>query len=67
MNTDDISHGKEVKEYNYFFNKHYDRNVSFKEMIYKIVELNKSGLDFRMDIVIEDNVDYRDDSYLETR
>lgn len=63
-NNQDICHGCEVKELNYYFNR--DNNtVSFEDVVRKIIQLNDSGLDFRVDIIIGEK--YGEDVYLQTK
>jgi hypothetical protein len=54
-----------MDEFNYYFSKYIDTNVTFKQLTKKVIELMDEGLDFEVDIKIVDL--NKEDVWQETR
>lgn len=52
-------------KFNYYFSRYIDNNLTFKQLVKKIIELMDEGKDFDVEIeVIEEK---KEDCYLQTR
>lgn len=54
-----------MDEFNYYFSKYIDTNVTFKQLTKKVIELIDEGVEFEVDVKIVDL--NKEDVWLETR